>query len=66
MAQSVEDEEDEVNLQYFCHVCDTIVSNIDYMDDGTIKCHVCNGMYFLQIIPNNPPYIKSNYHRTIR
>jgi len=37
----------EDQLQYFCHECDMIrvVEEIDYTDDGTIKCKVCNEQY---------------------
>ena len=44
MAQLAESEEEEPELQYYCHNCDDLVTNIEYADDGTIKCNICNGM----------------------
>ena len=46
MAQLPESEE-EPELQYYCHNCDDLVTNIEYADDGTIKCNICNGTYKL-------------------
>ena len=73
MAQLPESEEEE-ELQYYCHNCDDIVSNIEYADDGTIKCNICNGMlcYNLNVLivlilfATLFVFYLFDYHRTIR
>jgi len=47
-------EEEEVNLQYFCHNCDGMVTEIEYTDDGTLKCTKCNEQYVEIVDPEDP------------
>eukprot|EP01084_Bolivina_argentea_P056917 104081_1 len=61
MAQSIEDgSADEVELQYFCHLCDDIVEDIQYEDDGTIKCNICNGTYVEILDPDDEDHAPQN------
>eukprot|EP01083_Nonionella_stella_P234328 824954_1 len=54
MAQSTEDVSvEELDLQYFCHNCDQIVTDIEYTEDGTIKCKICNEQYVEIIEPDD-------------
>ena len=42
MAQEIEQEEDE--MTYYCHNCDSLITEVEQTDDGVLICKICNGM----------------------
>ena len=42
-----EQNENDAEIKYFCHICDGFVENVTETEDGSFRCSVCGGMIII-------------------